>query len=320
MTGEGNVRTRQWVDGDLVSDNRNSYPIEAYVPGAEPEVALEPIDEWTAWKAAGWQFLHGFFYTLIPQFDQWAEVHWEAVGLADSWTPTLYTGAGVASALILEASSSGQTVGPKLYVIAAFRAIVATAAVVQGVNHVAEGYVAIEQAETLGGALDGAAQIGVGLFEAGLAIPYLRAGRTLGVGALATVRPASVARAARGTVNSEAGALAAQLRAPLARGNAASGSLTGQIHHPISRTVFNALEQHPNLAGKYLPRDARLTTQAIDEAAHRGYQAWHRALDAEVAQWIRNNPQATSPQSSVRCAETPAETSARGMSRATRVA
>lgn len=55
-------------------------------------------------------------------------------------------------------------------------------------------------------------------------MPYLRAGRTLGVGAAATVRPVHVAKAARGTVNSEAGALAAQFRSPLARGNGAGSS------------------------------------------------------------------------------------------------
>ncbi len=62
----------------------------------------------------------------------------------------------------------------------------------------------------------------------------------------------------------------------------------GEIHHPISRPIYNELEQHPNLAGRYAPRDPRFTTQALDEAAHRGYQTWHRELDAEVGQWLRN--------------------------------
>ena len=68
---------------------------------------------------------------------------------------------------------------------------------------------------------------------------------------------------------------------------------SGQIHHPISKPVYRALEEHPNLTGQYQPRDSRFTTQAIDNAAHRGYQTWHRELDAEVSQWIRNNPQTT---------------------------
>jgi hypothetical protein len=46
------------------------------------------------------------------------------------------------------------------------------------------------------------------------------------------------------------------------------------------------LEKHPTLRGRYQPRDPRFTTQAIDEAAHRGYQTWHRELDAEVVQWL----------------------------------
>jgi hypothetical protein len=74
---------------------------------------------------------------------------------------------------------------------------------------------------------------------------------------------------------------------------APSRAPTGQVHHPISKPVFKALEEHPNLAGQYQPRDPRFTTQAIDDAAHRGYQTWHRELDAEAGQWIRNNPQAT---------------------------
>ena len=67
----------------------------------------------------------------------------------------------------------------------------------------------------------------------------------------------------------------------------------GQMHHAISRTVFAALEQHPNLRGLYTARDARFVTQARDLASHRGYDTFHRNLDAEVAGWIRTNPAAT---------------------------
>jgi hypothetical protein len=73
-------------------------------------------------------------------------------------------------------------------------------------------------------------------------------------------------------------------------------TLTGQIHHPISKPIFKELEQHPNLAGKYTPRDPRFTTQAIDKAAHNGWPRWHRDLDAEVGQWIRQNQGATKDQ------------------------
>jgi hypothetical protein len=51
--------------------------------------------------------------------------------------------------------------------------------------------------------------------------------------------------------------------------------------------------QHPNLKGAYEPRDPRFVTQAKDAASHRGYEKWHRALDAEISDWIRNNPNAT---------------------------
>ncbi len=64
---------------------------------------------------------------------------------------------------------------------------------------------------------------------------------------------------------------------------------TGQIHHPISTRVGRALDSHPTLRGQFQPRDPRFTTRAIDEAAHRGYQQWHRDLDAEVVRWI-NDP------------------------------
>jgi hypothetical protein len=43
---------------------------------------------------------------------------------------------------------------------------------------------------------------------------------------------------------------------------APSRAPTGQVHHPISKPVFKALEEHPNLAGQYQPRDPRFTTQA----------------------------------------------------------
>ncbi len=72
--------------------------------------------------------------------------------------------------------------------------------------------------------------------------------------------------------------------------------LTGQIHHPISTRVGRALQNHPTLRGRYQPRDPRFTTQAVDEAAHCGYQTWHRELDTEVIQWLTDHQQATTTQ------------------------
>jgi hypothetical protein len=73
---------------------------------------------------------------------------------------------------------------------------------------------------------------------------------------------------------------------PWGRGASAGTKLTGQMHHAVSRRVHNALEDHPNLAGKYAHRDPRFVTQAVDRNAHNGYETWHRELDDEVAEWI----------------------------------
>jgi hypothetical protein len=64
----------------------------------------------------------------------------------------------------------------------------------------------------------------------------------------------------------------------------------GQIHHVISTKVGRAIDNHPILKGVFARRDNRFVTQAIDGAAHRGYQRWHRELDAEVVKWIEDNP------------------------------
>lgn len=68
---------------------------------------------------------------------------------------------------------------------------------------------------------------------------------------------------------------------------------TGQLHHVISRPIARALERHKTLKGQYKPRDERFVTRAVDEKAHCGYQEWHRKLDAEVVQWLKDNREAT---------------------------
>ena len=62
--------------------------------------------------------------------------------------------------------------------------------------------------------------------------------------------------------------------------------LTGQLHHPVSNPIHRALQEHPVLRGLYNARDGRFTTRAIDAAAHRGYQKWHRELDKDVVDWL----------------------------------
>jgi RHS repeat-associated protein len=76
----------------------------------------------------------------------------------------------------------------------------------------------------------------------------------------------------------------------------AAKAAKGQIHHPISAAIHRALESHPTLRGHYRVRDPRFTAQAIDKAAHVGYQEWHRQLDAEVVEWLgRAENQAATP-------------------------
>jgi hypothetical protein len=68
---------------------------------------------------------------------------------------------------------------------------------------------------------------------------------------------------------------------------------SGQLHHPISKTIHEALEKHPILKGKYKARDPRFVTRAADKDAHNGYQHWHINIDKEVANWIRTHKGAT---------------------------
>jgi hypothetical protein len=53
------------------------------------------------------------------------------------------------------------------------------------------------------------------------------------------------------------------------------------------------LEEHQNLKGVYKYRDNRFVTQAIDDAAHKGYQKWHISLDNEIAQYITRHDNLT---------------------------
>ncbi|WP_224370937.1 hypothetical protein [Hyalangium versicolor] len=70
----------------------------------------------------------------------------------------------------------------------------------------------------------------------------------------------------------------------------------GQNHHVISRPIAKALEEHRTLRGMYAPRDKRFVAKAKDEESHCGYQDWHRKVDAEVIQWLRDNDKATPAQ------------------------
>ncbi len=69
-----------------------------------------------------------------------------------------------------------------------------------------------------------------------------------------------------------------------------------QIHHPISDAVHKALEEHPNLRGKYSKRDKRFESLAKDIESHKGYQEWHREVDAQTKDWIDSHKGATEAQ------------------------
>ncbi len=73
-----------------------------------------------------------------------------------------------------------------------------------------------------------------------------------------------------------------------------TAALRGQEHHAISHPISKALENHPKLQGLYQPRDSRFVTRAADKDSHNGYQQWHRNVDREMIEWLRNRPDATS--------------------------
>jgi hypothetical protein len=70
----------------------------------------------------------------------------------------------------------------------------------------------------------------------------------------------------------------------------------GQEHHVISRPIAKALGRHETLSGLYEPRDERYVAKAKDEESHCGYQKWHRDVDLEVMNWLRDHKKATQEQ------------------------
>ncbi|HVG63138.1 MAG TPA: Wall-associated protein precursor [Hyalangium sp.] len=70
----------------------------------------------------------------------------------------------------------------------------------------------------------------------------------------------------------------------------------GQNHHVISRPIAKALEEHRTLRGLYEPRDKRFEAKAKDKESHCGYQDWHRKVDEEVIQWLKDHEKATPAQ------------------------
>jgi hypothetical protein len=78
-----------------------------------------------------------------------------------------------------------------------------------------------------------------------------------------------------------------------ASATAGASSESGQLHHVISRPIAKELERHLILRGHYTERDPRFVTRAADKAAHNGYQQWHRDVEKEVIDWLKQYDQAT---------------------------
>jgi len=64
----------------------------------------------------------------------------------------------------------------------------------------------------------------------------------------------------------------------------------------IATNISKAFQNHGSLSECFQPYALLFTTRAIDEAAHRGYQRWHRELDKEVVEWLKSNQEATQEQ------------------------
>lgn len=71
---------------------------------------------------------------------------------------------------------------------------------------------------------------------------------------------------------------------------------TGQRHHLLSKKIMNALNSHPSLKGVFQRSNSKYIYNALDEAAHNGYQTWHRQYDETVVKWLQTNQSATPTQ------------------------
>ncbi len=102
--------------------------------------------------------------------------------------------------------------------------------------------------------------------------------------------------AAQAKVLEETAQQAEELKAQTSSDCSEPTECKGQLHHVISRPIARELEKHPTLRGHYTPRDPRFVTRADEEKSHCGYQEWHRKVDAEVIQWLKDKERATPAQ------------------------
>ena len=104
--------------------------------------------------------------------------------------------------------------------------------------------------------------------------------------------PADWAITAYDCLNGDCSPLALLAFLPLIPGSKADEivEVTGQFHHVFSKKISNALDEHSILRGIFDRDD--FMVQALDKASHNGYEAWHRAYDQDVVNWLSDNPRA----------------------------
>jgi hypothetical protein len=114
--------------------------------------------------------------------------------------------------------------------------------------------------------------------------------------AKAALRQEAALRGAEEAARDDADAKGAETARDEAAASGEPPHCNGQNHHIISRPISNALDEHRTLRGLYEMRDARFAAKAKNKESHCGYQDWHRKVDAEVIQWLRDHDKATPAQ------------------------
>jgi len=64
---------------------------------------------------------------------------------------------------------------------------------------------------------------------------------------------------------------------------------SGQVHHVFSNRIWRRMQKYPALSNLISDRNQMLVL-ARDSFSHSGYQAWHRAYDSEIVQWLIDHP------------------------------
>ena len=180
-------------------------------------------------------------------------------------------------------STAGVIVGTILVVAAVVAITVLTAGVGTAITGaLGGGFFASVIGGAIGGAISGA------IIGAGLSI--IGQGVVNGYGNIdwGAVGSATLAGAISGAL---LGGALGGLKYVKAMGSLNNVARTGQNHHVITNKINSALSRHSTLAGKFNRGD--YIVKALNENAHKGYQAWHRAYDLKVVNWLAKNKFAT---------------------------